>query len=63
MTAEGETVELTTTGQTSIVAGTEIKVVTEREELSLALSQLDEGSRLSVYTDMRCECSGFRNSP
>jgi cell migration-inducing and hyaluronan-binding protein len=37
-------VEFTATGQTSVVAGAEITVATEREELSIGLSQLDRGS-------------------
>jgi cell migration-inducing and hyaluronan-binding protein len=37
-------IEFTATGQTSVVAGTEIKVATERDELSISLSQLDSGS-------------------
>ncbi|HEX7011717.1 MAG TPA: hypothetical protein VF161_03180, partial [Steroidobacteraceae bacterium] len=36
--------EFTATGQTNVVAGTEVKVTTEREELSITLSQLDRGS-------------------
>jgi cell migration-inducing and hyaluronan-binding protein len=37
-------VEFTATGQTSVVAGAEITVATEREELPISLSQLDRGS-------------------
>jgi cell migration-inducing and hyaluronan-binding protein len=37
-------VEFTATGDTSVVAGTEVKVATEREDLSIRLSQLDNGS-------------------
>jgi len=37
-------VEFTATGQTSVVAGTEIQVATERDTLPISLSQLDEGS-------------------
>src|SRR5690606_34333893 len=37
-------VEFTATGQTSVVAGTEVKVTTERENLPISLSQLDSGS-------------------
>jgi cell migration-inducing and hyaluronan-binding protein len=37
-------VEFTATGQTSVVAGTEVQVATEREELSISLSQLETGS-------------------
>src|SRR5690606_2974822 len=36
--------EFTATGQTSVVAGTEIKVTTERGDLPINLSQLDSGS-------------------
>src|SRR5690606_15937647 len=36
--------EFTATGQTSVVAGTEIKVTTERQELNISVSQLDRGS-------------------
>jgi cell migration-inducing and hyaluronan-binding protein len=37
-------VEFTATGQTGVVAGAEISVATEREELSISLSQLDTGA-------------------
>jgi len=36
--------EFTATGQASVVAGTEVRVTTEREELSIGVSQLDSGS-------------------
>jgi cell migration-inducing and hyaluronan-binding protein len=37
-------VEFTATGETGVVAGAEISVATEREELSISLSQLDNGA-------------------
>jgi cell migration-inducing and hyaluronan-binding protein len=37
-------VEFTATGETGVVAGTEVKVATDREDLSISLSQLDNGS-------------------
>jgi cell migration-inducing and hyaluronan-binding protein len=37
-------VEFTATGETGIVAGAEVSVATERDELSISLSQLDNGS-------------------
>ena len=36
--------EFTATGETNVVAGTEIKVTTERPNLPLSVSQLDSGS-------------------
>jgi cell migration-inducing and hyaluronan-binding protein len=37
-------VEFTATGETGIVSGAEVSVATEREELSISLSQLDNGA-------------------
>lgn len=37
-------VEFTVAGETSVVAGTEVKVTTERSELPISVSQLDSGS-------------------
>jgi cell migration-inducing and hyaluronan-binding protein len=36
--------EFTVTGETPVVAGTELKVATERPTLSISLSQMDTGS-------------------
>jgi cell migration-inducing and hyaluronan-binding protein len=36
--------EFTPTGETSVMAGTEIRVVTERQDLPISVSQLDSGS-------------------